>query len=123
MDAATNRQPNPYVAEADFLKLPPGRTMGSTSAVAVDSKGHIWVAERCGANSCLDSPLDPIMEFDAKGNFIKAFGGGLFVFPHGFFIDARDNVWLTDARTAPATAPGRPWGAGHQVQPRKARCC
>ena len=97
-EATTNRQPNPYVAEGDFLKMPPGRTMGSTSAVAVDSKGHIWVADRCGANSCLDSPLDPIMEFDAKGNFIKDFGGGLTLFPHGFTIDAKDNIWLTDAR-------------------------
>jgi hypothetical protein len=111
VDATTNRQPNPYVAEADFLKMPPGRTMGSTSAVAVDSKGHIWVADRCGANSCLDSPLDPIMEFDANGNFIKAFGAGMFVFPHGFFIDAKDNVWLTDARTAPATTTRKALGA------------
>jgi hypothetical protein len=46
------------------------------------------VADRCGANNCAGQPLDPIMEFDAKGNFIKAFGKGLFNFPHGFFIDA-----------------------------------
>ncbi|WP_310498045.1 peptidyl-alpha-hydroxyglycine alpha-amidating lyase family protein [Sandarakinorhabdus sp.] len=94
----TNRQPNPYRSETGFLKMPPGRIMGSTSAVAVDSKGHIWVAERCGANNCADSMADPIMEFDAGGNFVKAFGGGLTVFPHGFFIDSADNVWLTDAR-------------------------
>ncbi|MFZ4690790.1 MAG: peptidyl-alpha-hydroxyglycine alpha-amidating lyase family protein [Polymorphobacter sp.] len=96
--AASNSAPNPYRSEAGFLKLPPGRTMGSTSGVAVDSKGHIWVADRCGANSCLDSPLDPIMEFDAKGNFIQAFGRGLLVFPHGFSIDAQDNIWITDPR-------------------------
>ena len=94
----TNLQPNPYRSEYGFLKLPAGRVMGSTSAVAVDSKGHVWVAERCGANNCGDSAIDPIMEFDAQGNFIKAFGGGLTVFPHGFTIDAADNVWLTDAR-------------------------
>ena len=94
----TNKQPNPYRSELGFLKLPAGRVMGSTSAVGVDSKGHIWVAERCGANNCGNSSIDPIMEFDAQGNFIKAFGGGLTVFPHGFFIDAADNVWLTDAR-------------------------
>jgi sugar lactone lactonase YvrE len=38
------------------------------------------------------------MEFDAKGNFIREFGAGLTVFPHGFTIDAQDNIWLTDAR-------------------------
>lgn len=101
LTAETNKQPNPYRTEFGFLKLPPGRVMGSTSAVAVDSKGHIWVAERCGANSCANSAIDPIMEFDANGNFIKAFGGGLTVFPHGFSIDAKDNIWLTDARAIP----------------------
>lgn len=93
-----NRHPNPFVEQKDFLKLPPGRTMGSTSAVAVDSKGHIWVAERCGANNCLGSTINPIMEFDAAGNFIREFGAGLTVFPHGFTIDQQDNIWLTDAR-------------------------
>ena len=101
LTAETNKQPNPYRSEYGQLKLPPGRAMGSTSAVATDSKGHIWVAERCGANNCGDSAIDPIMEFDAAGNFIKAFGGGLTVFPHGFYIDAQDNVWLTDARAIP----------------------
>ena len=98
LTAETNKQPNPYRSEYGFLRLPPGRVMGSTSAVAVDSKGHVWVAERCGANSCATSAIDPIMEFDAQGVFLKAFGGGLSVFPHGFFIDAADNIWLTDAR-------------------------
>ena len=85
--------------------------LGSTSAVAIDSKAHIWVADRCGANSCLDSPLDPIMEFDEHGKFIKAFGAGLFVFPHGITIDSNDNIWLTDPRTAPATATRKAIGA------------
>ncbi len=95
-----NSYANPYRAEAGFLKLSEGRVMGSTSAVATDSKGHIWVADRCGVNSCAASTLDPIMEFDSQGNFLRAFGGGMFNFPHGFFIDAKDNIWITDARVA-----------------------
>jgi sugar lactone lactonase YvrE len=97
---APNSQPNPYRRDASFFKLPAGRTMGSTSGVAVDSKGNVWVADRCGVNSCADSQLDPIMMFDRRGNFVRAFGRGMFVFPHGFYIDAQDNVWLTDARVA-----------------------
>ncbi|MBI1197069.1 MAG: hypothetical protein GC203_04325 [Phenylobacterium sp.] len=96
--ADPNGYPNPYATERDFLKLPPGRTMGSTSGVAVDSRGHIWVADRCGANSCAGSPLAPIMEFDADGRFVRAFGAGMFNFPHGFFVDAQDHIWLTDNR-------------------------
>jgi len=97
-NAAPNSQPNPYHRIDNFFKMPPGRTMGSSSAVGVDHQGHIWVAERCGANSCANSKIDPIIEFDAGGNFIKAFGGGLMVFPHGFFIDKADHIWVTDAQ-------------------------
>ncbi len=100
-DAGPNGAPNPYAADADFLKMPPGRKMGSTSGVAVDGRGHIWVADRCGANDCAGSPLDPILEFDAKGRFVKAFGRGLLLFPHGVFVDARDHIWVTDVHSAP----------------------
>ncbi len=62
--------------------------MGASSAVMADSKGNIWVVDRCAANSCTGSKLNPIMQFDAKGNFIKSFGAGLMQFPHGFFIDS-----------------------------------
>jgi len=99
--AAPNSQPDPYVADPGFLKLPSGRTMGSSSAVAVDSRGHLWVADRCGANDCAKSDLDPIIEFDEQGHFVKAFGRGLFVFPHGMFVDSHDHIWLTDAFSAP----------------------
>lgn len=95
-DADPNAYPDPYTQVDNFLKLPPGRTMGSTSAVAVDHEGNIWVADRCGANDCKGSKLDPIMEFDANGNFIKAFGAGKFLFPHGMYIDKDDHIWLTD---------------------------
>lgn len=94
--APTNSAPNPYRAVENFFKLPAGRTMGSSSAVAVDHQGHIWVADRCGANNCAGSKLDPIMEFDARGNLLKSFGSGMLLFPHGLFIDKADHIWITD---------------------------
>jgi hypothetical protein len=52
---ATNDPPNPYRTIEHWAKLPDGRKMGSTSAVDIDKDGvSVWVAERCGANSCLD---------------------------------------------------------------------
>jgi sugar lactone lactonase YvrE/mono/diheme cytochrome c family protein len=93
---APNSQPNPYRTVSDFLQLPPGRTMGSTSSVAVDSKGNVWVFDRCGANSCAGNELDPIMEFASSGRFIKAFGRGRFIFPHGIYVDAHDHIWVVD---------------------------
>src|SRR5437773_9778417 len=95
--APTNSLPNPYETVAGWAKLPEGRTWGSTSAVEIDKDGKsIWVAERCGANSCQDSMLDPILHFDEHGKLIKSFGGGLLIAPHGIFVDRDDNVWITD---------------------------
>jgi DNA-binding beta-propeller fold protein YncE len=93
---APNSQPNPYRTIRDFFKLPTGRSMGSSSAVAVDSKGNVWVADRCGVNDCAGSKLDPVMEFDRNGNFLKSFGAGKMLFPHGMTIDKNDHIWITD---------------------------
>jgi hypothetical protein len=94
--AAPNPAANRYAAVSGFLKLPPGRSMGSSSAVAGDSKGDLWVVDRCAANDCTGSKLDPVMEFDAQGKFLRAWGAGRFLFPHGFFIDRNDHLWITD---------------------------
>ncbi|HXR95738.1 MAG TPA: peptidyl-alpha-hydroxyglycine alpha-amidating lyase family protein [Rhizomicrobium sp.] len=91
-----NSQPNPYLTIRAFFKMPPGRTMGSTNSVAVDHEGHIWVVDRCGANDCAGSRLDPVMEFDAHGKFVKSFGAGKFLFPHGMTIDKDDHIWVAD---------------------------
>ncbi len=93
---APNSQPNPYLTIRDFFKLPAGRAMGSTNSVTVDHQGHIWVVDRCGANDCAGSKLDPVMEFAAHGNFIKSFGAGKFLFPHGMTIDKDDHIWVAD---------------------------
>ena len=101
----TNDLPNPYESVPDYFKLPAGRTWGSTSAVDVDKDGKtIWIAERCGENSCLDrasgqiKPIDTILHFDASGNLIKSFGGGMLIFPHGIHVDKDGNVWVTDGQ-------------------------
>jgi hypothetical protein len=76
--APTNDLPNPYRTITGWAKLGEGRTWGSTSAVDIDKDGKsIWVAERCGANSCAASTLPSIFKFDAGGNVVKSFGEGL----------------------------------------------
>src|SRR5581483_5437509 len=112
----TNDAPNPYQSIENYFKLPEGRTWGSTSAVEIDKDGRsIWIAERCGQNSCLDrasgqmSTLDPVLHFDASGKLIKSFGAGMFIFPHGIFVDRDGNVWVTDGQD---NAPLPQRGAG-----------
>jgi streptogramin lyase len=96
--AGAQTLPNPYRAVEDWAKLPDGRTWGSTSAVDVDHDGNVWVAERCGANTCAGSNIAPIVKLDPSGRPLKSFGAGMFVFPHGFHIDRDGNVWVTDAQ-------------------------
>jgi len=80
---------------------------GSTAGVAIGPKGNIWVAERCGANTCAGSNLAPILEFDPSGKLLTSFCAGRFVFPHGITVDREGNVWVSDA-------DGKD-GKGHQV--------
>ena len=89
--------PNPYRTIADFVTMPEGRQMGSTNAINVDAKGSIWVFERCGANSCADSTVDPILQFDRSGKLLQSFGAGKFVFPHAIEFDRDGNLWIVDA--------------------------
>lgn len=117
----TNDAPNPYQTMDGWAKMPPGRTWGSTSAVDIDKDGrHIWVAERCGANSCGGSSLDPILKFDERGNLVKSFGAGMLLSPHGIAVDREGNIWVTDCactgtaeQRATKSASGAPMG--HQV--------
>jgi len=90
--------PNPYRTIENWFKLPDGRMWGSTSAVEIDRDGNLWVAERCGANSCAGSNLPSILKFDASGKLLKSFGEGMFVFPHGIYLDQQGNVWVTDGQ-------------------------
>ena len=112
--APTNDAPNPYRTVEGWAKMPAGRTWGSTSAVDIDRDGtSIWVAERCGVNSCRDSAnVDPILKFDANGNLVKSFGRGMFNFPHGIHVDRDGNVWVTDGQNnVPSGRGGRAGGA------------
>src|SRR4029077_16989360 len=63
-------------------------------AVALDSNGHLWVA---------DTGNHRIEEFTEKGQFLKAFGSygrgdGQLVEPSCVEIDSHGNGWVCDGR-------------------------
>src|SRR5687767_8447450 len=92
-------QPNPYRTIEGWAKMPEGRTWGATSAVDIDKDGRsIWVGERCGANSCLNSDLPSVLKFDPSGKLVASFGAGLMIFPHGIHVDRAGNIWMTDGQ-------------------------
>lgn len=99
--AADMALPNTHDADEAFFKWPKGRPVGSISAIDMDRDGKsIWVFERCGKlNSCIGSTVNPIMKFDATGKLVKEFGAGMFVYPHGMYVDHENNIWVADLQS------------------------
>src|SRR6201981_1325072 len=75
--SATNNLPDPYRPVENWAQLPAGVQWGQVIGVQPHAHGHIWVFHR-------SEP--PILEFDASGKFLKSFGAGMFVQPHGLAI-------------------------------------
>jgi DNA-binding beta-propeller fold protein YncE len=75
------------------LKVNPSLVLEGISAVTADERGDIYVIHR---------PVDgdPIVVLDARGNFIRSWGKGMFRIPHGIRIDPAGNVWTLDANTS-----------------------
>jgi sugar lactone lactonase YvrE len=106
--APRNDLPQPYRTTRDWGQLPPSMAKWpAVTAVEVARDGTIYVVERCVDNSCEGRSEPPILKYDASGRLLKAWGEGLFNFPHGACIDSDGNLWVTDARGGN--------GKGHQV--------
>src|SRR5262249_32138229 len=103
VDPSTKALPNPNpTVIKNWGELPNGRVWGSTAGVDIDPiDGNVWAYDRCGANTCEGSTVDPVFKFDRKtGKMLKSFGGGMIVFPHGIHIDKQGNVWITDGQAS-----------------------
>jgi len=87
--SATNNLPNPYRPIENWAQLPAGVAWGQVISAQPDAHGNLWVFHRS----------DPaILEFDGSGKFLKSFGAGMFVEPHGLAVDRDGNIWVTDAQ-------------------------
>ena len=109
---ARNDLPNPFQPGVHWGQLPDGRRWGSTAGVSTGPDDTIWAIDRCGASGaggtmCLESSLDPILQFDRSGRLLKSFGQGTIVTPHKITVDHDGNVWIADNGSAP--------GKGQQV--------
>src|SRR6267154_1350775 len=95
-----NDAPNLYKFSYGWAKLPDRRRWGAVVSVDMDRDGmSFWVFDRCvSATDCSKSKLDPIMKFDANGNLVKSFGGGMINYSHGLHVDKDNNIWVTDGR-------------------------
>lgn len=102
-----NSGADPYRAIRDWAQLTiEKRPWGGSNGVAIDKDGKtVWATDRCSpgtAPGCLGTKANPIHHFDADGKEIRSFGGGMFVWPHGIYVDKDGNIWVTDARAPTA---------------------
>jgi NHL repeat len=93
--------------------LPNNWGFGEAWGIAVDSRDHPWVLHSTNHKSPVIRELlakegkrlaPPVIEFDAQGNVVQAWGGpgpghdwpeGEPWAEHGMFIDYKGNVWVT----------------------------
>ena len=118
-DDAADQRP----AESVSHDRPAGRSC-PTAHVGLDERGgdrrdgkSIWVAERCGTNSCASSTARPGAQVRCdRQRSSTHFGAGLIVAPHGIFVDRDDNVWVVDC----ACTGGGAWS--RRVRPAGTHC-
>ena len=106
-NAPPNDLPQPYRTTRDWGALPAGMKWPAVTAVESAPDGTIYVVARCFENACTGRKEPAILKYDAQGTLLKAWGEGMFNFPHGATVDRDGNLWVTDARGAN--------GTGHQV--------
>jgi DNA-binding beta-propeller fold protein YncE len=125
VSAQQNNSPQYQVDAAWPKPLPYNWLMGQVGGLAVDKHDHIWVNQRprsltddekgavpnpptrAQPRSLCCKPAPSVMEFDAEGNLLQAWGGPedpgnckapVCLWPeteHGIFVDDEDHVWLS----------------------------
>lgn len=79
------------VAITEVLNLPADFAFSRVSGVVIDDSENMVVLHRGD---------DPLLEFDANGNFVRAFGPrDTWTFSHGLRLDPAGNIWVTDVGT------------------------
>jgi hypothetical protein len=99
-----------FEVDPAWPKLPNNWVMGLVSSVAVDQRNHVWILHRPRV-----VPADkrtfaapPVLEFDAAGQFVQAWGGPAdgIEWPdaeHGIYVDDKDGVWIGGSSRKNAT--------------------
>ena len=84
-----------YRVERPWGKLPPNMSLGQVSNVGVDSNDNVYAVLR--RDACADPvPTDPVVVFDAQGNYLRSWGKQWVADAHGFFVTAQNTIFLAD---------------------------
>ena len=83
----------------DYFKYPAEMNLGEMAAVAVNSKGHVFMLSRSNITGpAFGAIATQVLEFDDMGKYVREIGKGLygFVYGHGIRVDRDDNIWVVD---------------------------
>ena len=90
-----------FKVDPAWPKIPNNWQFGQVASVAIDSNDHVWVLQRPGTLTPEEKPraAPPVLEFDAAGTFIQAWGGPGqgYDWPnseHGVSVDPKGFVWI-----------------------------
>src|SRR5688572_17123342 len=90
-----------FRVDPEWPKIPNNWQFGQVASVSVDEQDHVWVLQRPGTLGADEQSraAPPLLEFDAAGTFIQAWGGPGqgYEWPnseHGVYVDPKGFVWI-----------------------------
>ena len=103
--AAQGQTPAPgtprFRVDPTWPTIPNNWQFGQVASVSVDGQDHVWVLQRPGTLAPEEKAraAPPVLEFDAAGKLVQAWGGpgAGFEWPsteHGIYVDPAGFVWI-----------------------------
>ena len=90
-----------FTVDPSWPKVPQKWQFGQVASVSVDGNDHVWILQRPSTLEPHEKAqaAPPVLEFDAAGNFLRAWGGAGngYEWPlseHGIFVDHKGFVWI-----------------------------
>jgi len=92
----------PFESVPNFFKYPFEMNLGEMGSVAVNSRGHVFMASRSNVSGPLFGAIaTQILEFDQNGRYLREWGKNLYGFgySHSVRVDRNDDLWVVDKGT------------------------
>jgi DNA-binding beta-propeller fold protein YncE len=89
-----------FEVDPTWPRIPNNWTVGLVSKIAIDRHDNVWIIHRPRSVPAGKIAAPPVLEFDANGKFLQAWGGAGVGYDwpdneHNVFVDYQDNVWIS----------------------------
>jgi hypothetical protein len=89
-----------FAVDPGWPQIPNGWTLGLVSTISIDRHDNVWIIHRPSEVAVGKTPAPPVIELDANGKFLQAWGGpgagyDWPVYEHNIFVDTKDNVYIS----------------------------